>query len=398
MFNKIIGAASVVCLMGLSVFAQNNARVQSLGGAALIPDINQVMALNPVYMNDYKNQMQATFNTPILGIFGIGNMVSVGAVLSKGLMLDPSFYAAADGALNLITPPVGSTTAIQYVPHLLFGLDFSTFQIGLDAYVEHCGYSTKTVNSGTLNSETTNDQSITNAGAIAGFRMKLSSVNLALSMGAGMPTIYGKNNNGAIVNEIKSDKSVAVHSALDVGITAGNVLVMFGAKYNYLNYRFLVMTLLGDEFAVQNVMPFIGIKATVADNVLLVVSEQSSMKFLNTKTTNNGPINDIDTLAHIISGGLEKQFANIGILDSVGLRGGLSWTYQMSGTHSKTVVGTQTTEVNTGYLSKLGPAVPYLGFGASKGFFNLDISVNPAVWAGVFVGPPVTTCTATFKF
>lgn len=398
MKKQMYGLCLLACL-SISAFAQQNARVSSMGGTDIIPDISQIMTLNPVYMNSYKNQMQVTFNSPIIGIKSLGDVFSLGIVLNRGLLLDNSFYASAKALLPLVTNPAGSTLPIEYIPHLLLGFDFSSFQLGFDAFWEHSAYSTETIQTGTLNSKTTNDQSIDHIGAIAGCMLKLSSADLSFIAGIGRPAILGRQDNGVNVTEIKSDKGLAFRLGADLSMTMGNFYGTLGVIYDNLNYRFINATVLQPNITINTITPHIGFRGAIIDNILVVVSEKSIIRLAKTETPNNGPVTNDNSMLHTLSGGLEKQFANAWVLDSLGLRGGLSWSVYTTSSDSKATVGGTTTTINTGYVSKLGPANPYLGLGFSKKFFTLEVLLTPQdKWSGVVMGPPVSLCTATFKF
>jgi hypothetical protein len=392
MKKQIFGLCIFLCV-SVSVFAQENARIQAMGNSDIIPDISRTIFYNPAYMNNYKDQAQITFNSPMIGIKSIGSMFSLGLVFNQGLLIDNSFYG---DAVAMLPAPANITLPIQYNPHLLLGLDLSAVKLALDLFWERSAYSLKATTAGVTS---TDDRRINNFGVLAGATLNFSGIDWAFLAGFGIPNMDSKQDNGTTVTENKSQKGGYLRLGAEAQFGLFSLDWTLGAKYNYVSYQFINAAGVKQNDNSENVVtPYIGFKKDVLDKILLVILEKTELKFLESDNSSGSPKNSIDTVAYIWSAGLEKQFSNVWIFDSLALRGGVSDSIIYGSAHSKTTVAPNTNTTDVSYPTKLGPATPYLGIGVSKKFFCLDLVVNPAAWAGVFVGPPVARCTATFIF
>jgi hypothetical protein len=395
MKKQIFGLCILLCA-SVSIFSQENARIQAMGNSDIIPDISRTIFYNPAYMNNYKDQVQVTFNSPIIGIKSVGNMFSLGLVFNQGLIIDNSFYGDAFAMLPAI-PTTGVTLPIQYNPHLLMGLDLSSVKLALDWFWERSAYSLDATTAGV---SSTDDRSINNFGVLAGATLNFSGIDWAFLAGFGIPNMDSKQNTGTPpVTESKSQKGLYLRLGAEAQFGLFSLDWTLGAKYNLVSYQFVNAAGVKQNDNTENVViPYIGFKKELLDKILLVVLEKTELKYLESDNSSGSPKNSIDTVAYIWSAGLEKQFPNVWIFDSLALRGGISDSVVYGSTHLKTTVAPNTNTSDLSYPTKLGPAVPYLGIGVTKKFFCLDLVVNPMAWTGVFVGPPVARCTATFIF
>jgi hypothetical protein len=107
--------------------------------------------------------------------------------------------------------------------------------------------------------------------------------------------------------------------------------------------------------------------------------------------------NPYDTEAvhyHTFSAGIENVWEKVWLFDSVHLRGGAIYVAETD-LGSASAADTETRYKMPSYHEGITPTV---GFGVSKDFFTLDVSLLPGSWGSVFVGPPVGLATVTIKF
>jgi hypothetical protein len=381
MKKTLTGLCIILCL-SISIYAQQNARVQSMGNTDIVPDISRTIYYNPAYMNDYRNQAQISFDSPMIGIKSLSDVLSIGAILNRGLILNPIFYS--DGLSLLDSDYVSST---EYSPHILFGINMSSLKLGADIYWEHSSYSQEISTSTTT---TDDDRSINNFGFLLGGDFTVSSANLAIHAGMGFPVIHAKSGS-TTTTETKSDKGLSLRIGAEVQAELLKMMWTFGADWNHLSYQFNVAGTKQSDNSANVVTPYLGFKTELADKLLFVAKEKLQLAYYNST--------DADTIKYYISGdtiscGFEKQFANAWIFDSLALRGGLEYSITYTGTDYSTA----TRETKTDYVTTYGPATPYLGFGVSKAFFTFDLVVDPAAWAGLFNGPDVARATMSVKF
>jgi hypothetical protein len=381
MKKYISGLCFLLCL-SVSIYAQQNARIQSMGNSDIVPDISRTIYYNPAYMNDYKNQAQVSFDSPMIGIASLGNVMSIGAILNRGLILNSSFYTAGLARLPAVT-------SMEYSPHLLLGVDLTAVKLGADIFWEHSAYS---LENSTAATTTKNNQSINHFGFLLGGNFVLSSVKLAVHAGIGFPVIDAKTE-ATVTTETKSESGFSMRAGAEANAELAKLNWTLGFDWNHLAYQFSVAGTKQNNNSVNVYTPYIGLRTELVDNVLLVAMEKSQLAFVSSKSATDSVVND--TLVHTVSCGLEKQFAKAWIFDSLALRGGLS--YAITNTSTDTT-RTGSVEIKKGYVTTLGPATPYLGFGVTKSLFTFDLVVDPAVWSGLFSGPDVARATMSVKF
>jgi hypothetical protein len=193
-------SAAVVALICAGVFSfsqAQNARIGAMGGASIVPDFSRTL-YNTAIMNDYKDFAEINFGSgAIMGTKSAGKAFSIGAVMNRGLMLN-YFYDGAEAAINApsASMPTASiipnTFTMQYFPHILWGIDLNTVQIGFDTYLEwdRATYDSLSEVPGAYQ-EVSEELTVYHPGLIAGFKFNMSSASLMLHMGGGLPTATG---------------------------------------------------------------------------------------------------------------------------------------------------------------------------------------------------------------
>lgn len=414
MVKKLLTSSALIGAIAMSVFAQN-ARIESLAESFMFKDMYDLYR-NPSYMNDYKDDIQVTFDTPIMGIKSFGDMISVGATFNNALMLKSNFYADAIIAVNAL-PLTDITGTTQSAPHLLFGLDFGTFQLGLDGFIEYSKVSYHQESQNTAPATTTVtevDKSVMNPGFQLGGDMAVSDLAFSLVFGMSFPVAKGiqtVKTDGTENTNVKelSNKHIMIKTGADVDVPVAANILKIGATWVMEKYQLktettafgppISVTTTFDNISTRNtISPYIGIRAALVENIILALQEKSDFAINDTTYEVGDNIEKGKTFTHTVSLGVEKSFARVLFFDSLTLRGGCSYPVTNNLTYEKTVGGTITSETKTKFVTTWGPANPVIGLGASLGVFTLDVTLNPAAWTGVLIGPPVARCTATLAF
>lgn len=399
MTQRVLGVVLLVLFICMTAFGQNNARIQGLANTDITPDINRVIYVNPAFMSDYKDNVQVSFNAPMIGIVKAGDVLSIGALLNNGLVLK-SFYgqAYAIPLTNIATP---ANAGIQYFPHILLGLDLSSVKLGFDIFWEHASYTNEATTAGVT---TTTTESINNFGGIAGADLKLGEMGLSLDFGIGMPGIKNRTEAaGVVAPDWASDKGLFIKAGAEVRMTLLSLDWTLGLDWDMEDYRFvnkavLPVNTLTNDISINTLTPYIGFRKDILNKVMLVVEEKSALQYIKVVPPPPPPTTTAGDhlFIHTLSVGLEKQFAKVWVFDSLGGRGGLSWSITNHSVWNSTDAPAATTDI--GSVEVLGPALPYVGFGASVGAFTCDVVVSPNAWGGLFNGPPVARVTAGLKF
>ncbi len=411
MFKHTKKSIIAIGLVAMAVSAQNqNARVKGLGGSDVVTDISRIATYNPVYVNDYKNQIQATWDAPIIGTKSLGDVVTVGAVLNNGLILS-SFYTDAAPL-----PRIGAATAPQYSPHVIVGLDFAPVKIGIEGFLEWAWQTDHTESNptGTALTATNNSSRISHPGFAIGAEFGADMLSIALVGGIGFPTIKGSNEvtapDGAkTLSTTQSESGLSAKAGGEFGIPVNAAKFTFGAQWSLVNYQFSATTAgtttNTNKTTINTVSPYIAVQTEILDKVLLIAQEKTdiAMSKVEPVHTQGNRYNLNTDILSTISSGLEKQFASVWIFDSVGTRGGLSWSFATGFSHNVDEGTTVANSINNTDAKDpvvFGPAVPYIGLGATRGAVTADLYLNPTGWnnTGLIAGPPVAKFTLSLKF
>ena len=413
MFKKVVTVTGLVAMLAASVFGQTyNARIQSLGGTFIVGDIYDVLRM-PGFVNDYTDDIQATFDSTVIGIKALGPL-TIGGVFNTQTVMLSGFNADGireDNRLIAISPRLNS---IQRAPHLLIGFNLDALKLGFDGYWEQTSssyFSESLNNLAPLSVKTEAHRSVSNPGFKAGVNINTGAVQLAFMAGIGFPTITATQKitiDGVVATDNKtlSDDYLAITAGGEVAVPINQFQFKLGAIWSMENYQFktentagAVTTTTKDTiYFLNTVSPYLGFKTMLPENIMLAMQDYSNLSFANFKNdATDNPTTTIN-LANSISMGLEKSFPKILFLDSLGLRGGLSLPTTSSWVVSKTVAGTQTTNTLTTNETNWGRLGTYIGLGGSFGPLTCDLALNPAIWPVAIGGPAVSKFTATLNF
>ncbi len=374
-------------------FAPQNARINGLGGTFIFDDMSDIMRY-AVLMKSYKDDIQATFGGPVMGIKGVGDVLSLGAIVNRGLILDNSFYQrgseALTGGLAAAQFPALQT---QHIPHLLLGIDLSAISLGFDLFYEYASASLHNEPQGGPVQE--GSVRIHNPGGIVSISTGLEEIPIEAKIGFGIPSIGGRYDNGSSETTVKSKTGIMIEAGGEVGlpIMGGDIRSTLGVDMIFEGYSFSVNDADPVTKYSNNRMAFYG----GLEGDLFTSAKWGAMYDLIIR--NNRSKGTVDTvnnrqLLQTISGGIENGWTTVWIFDEVFARTGLALNISTPVEYRKNATSNTRRRQQTTYTT-VGPTV---GLGVKKGVFQLDITLNPAAWGGVVAGPEVGTVSATFMF
>jgi|GEM_PF-1681334 len=409
MIRKLAVTAFAVSLFALNAMAQNypaNARVQSLGGSFIVDDASDVMRYS-AYMNNYTDIAQITFDSPIWGVKSFGDKVNIGVVVNRPLLLDASFYTDASAAAKVVNAGISGITD-QNIPHILFGLNLSSnFQLGFDLFWEHAHYGSSINDEpeGGTSSETKVTGNVNNAGGIVSGIIGLGDGKLALKAGMGLPRMRAKSEvttANTVETEAKSEKGLFSVLGGELGFTTREMDVTIGADWTHSHFQFKGTDGTTGNQSYNNTLNFYaGANATV--------DSSSFVTFMyDFRIQNNGNHPDNTThdarrvftnvISSIFYAGYENVWTQAWIFDKFAARAGVNYVISSTVDHQKGdgTGGSYTSRIK--HETDYSQVDPCLGIGFVKKIFALDVTVDPAVWAGLISGPKVGTVTATLDF
>jgi hypothetical protein len=410
-------SAAVVALICAGVFSfsqAQNARIGAMGGASIVPDFSRTL-YNPAIMNDYKDFAEINFGSgAIMGTKSAGKAFSIGAVMNRGLMLN-YFYDGAEAAINApsASMPTASiipnTFTMQYFPHILWGIDLNTVQIGFDTYLEwdRATYDSLSEVPGAYQ-EVSEELTVYHPGLIAGFKFNMSSASLMLHMGGGLPTATGISTRRNIApigtGKLETESGLFGRGGFELNIAIKKAELTIGADGRYEKFQFSTLAPFANAQKVRSnktneitATPYLGVTAHLANDLLVVGMERSMLDIVRTENDEGTISSTAYDLRHALIGGFEKQFKKPWKFDSLALRGGVVWGATTSWITEEITIPIVTTETSKP-ISTLGPAYPYLGFGVSRNFFRMDLLLNPGSWNSAFVGPAVSRVTISLRY
>lgn len=396
-------------------FTQPNARIGSMADIFTIDDISNVFRY-AARMNDFKDDIQVTFTTPMLGIKSIGENFSAGAYVRNGLMLDQSnttnnFYTLGRAAVNSVTPTAPDITQDPiYIPHLLLGMSTSGMNIGLDIFYEWARTRfDDEFNTGTATAPstiTTKERArLSNFGAVGSIQLNVSDIPLLLKAGFGIPTIKGTSKittetSGAATqtteNDIKSENGSFLELGGEAGIPLLGGTVTPGIDFITESYAFKANgSDAANKFRNTRWAMYAGFEKKAFDNGLWAAMYQMKIFSSKNDATANDSAKDLraTTLQQTIAAGAENGWDSVWIFDKVFLRGGagLNFTTPFNKEDSDTAdIGSKGQTVFN--------AFPTVGLGIAKGIFELDAMIDLANWSGLVSGPKVMQVTGTMRF
>jgi len=399
MRRSVIAVGMIVLMVVVYSRAQfypQNARMNALGGTFILEDISDIMRY-PVEMASYRNAMQATWNSAVLGVKSVGDVLSLGVVVNRGMMMDNyypnSFYQTGAAMVSVLTaqdPLIGTMDPVRAMPHVLIGADLSVVSIGIDLFWEHTGIH---FNNKTTAATTKLDAGMRNFGTIASARLNVAEIPIKAKVGVSFPGISGEFSNGTIEAKVGSDKGMFLDFGAETDIPLNDFTVTAGTDLIFENYAFTINdSANGNVFGNSKKAFYGGIKGDVFTDAKW--GAQYTFAILDSSGTVPADTSIRHNFIHVLSCGLENSWSSVWKFDKLIFRGGLLMNITTASRSSKDGVNDVKSSSSVAY----GPVVPSIGAGVSKNFFQLDITLNPTAWAGVVSGPQVGQVTATVTF
>ena len=402
MFKKLFTIIAVIGLF-FSVSAQN-ARVDAMGGCDIIDDIIGILG-NPADMNDFEDQIQVTGSPtafgPAIGIKSLGRNFNIGAMAnmtpgSGSSVLRGDFYSSAEAVheANLLLPtPVDLPSSFPTYPHLLFGLNFGSFALGIDAFLEIAKYKSVDDNGG---DETERSASISNFGAIVSVNIELGDVTISPLFGIGAPKAIGTNEDLATTSDVETDKNLLLSAGSELGLELRDLNIFGGFFYRLEKYRFEVGGTNGDENKESFIDAYLGLIADVS-NGLLFVTQYNFTIGSNKAINSDDDFNKLTDLFHDFRFGFERPISGIWIFDDIVPRAGIRYTIgDTARLHIENDGGdTLSSSNNPNYSTQVQLTA---GLGVTKGIAAIDLAVRIGSWDGVLTGPNVISGTVTLDF
>ncbi|MCL2690018.1 MAG: hypothetical protein FWE57_09275 [Chitinispirillia bacterium] len=396
-----VKAIAVVLTMAAAVFAQENARMRSMGFAPM-SDISDVFTY-PVLMMGYPNQVQATFNDgAVIGIKQIGEGFSIGVLANQGLMC-PGFADAAITHLNAL--PGGPVGGRQFnenfnIPHLLLGFGAGPLNLGLDIFVEYASYNANTVD--LAGNDNISKAHILNPGARVSAGLEFGDMELLAKFGMGFPSYGGEYRLGATTTKIDpNSKGLYMETGAELSLPIADLDFTAGFGYGFENFNThnnstgphewhsIITVYLGAEFNVLETA------AAALGYTFFRFAETDIMDF-----PSGNPVSTTKAMdgihAHVFNLGMENIWDNAWIFDAFALRAGALYALGLPVVRNTSDGDLRSKIKFPGTHSGVNPT---MGFGVSYSFLTLDLALDMGDWSsGVFAGPAAGLVTGTIKF
>lgn len=402
MFKKLFTIIAVIGLF-FSVSAQN-ARIDALGGCNIVDDITRVLRL-PAYVNDFGDQIQVTGSPtafgPAIGIKSLGRNFNIGAMAnmtpgSGSSVLRGEFYSSAEAAheANLLLPtPVDLPPSFPTYPHLLFGLNFGSFALGIDAFLEIAKYKSVDDLDG---DETERSASISDFGAIVSANIELGNLTISPLFGIGAPKATGTNEALATTSDVETDKNLLISVGSELGLEIRDLNIFGGFFYRLEKYRFEIGGTNGDENKESFIDAYIGMFTEIL-NGLLVVTQYNFGLGLDKAIDADDDVTSLTDLSHNFRFGLERPVSGVWIFDDLVPRAGLQYSINdLDREHTEDENAGTTSDINNPNTSTQVQLTT--GIGVTKGIAAVDLAVLIGSWDGVLTGPTVMSGTLTLDF
>ncbi len=387
--------AAVLCGLNVSAqFVPQNARTNALGGTFIMDDMNDILRY-AVFMDQYKDGAQATFNGPITGIKAIGDVMSLGVIANRGWLLDnsstTSFYQLGSSTLTGITG-IPALTA-QNVPHLLLGVNLSAVTLGFDLFYEYASASYHNETPATPSVITDGTTRIHNPGGVASALFGPEDIPIAVKFGLGFPSISGKYDNETTETKIESDKGVFVEVGGEAELPVSDLRLTLGLDFIFERYKFSRDNVtVGDCH--NNRLAFYG----GFEGDLFTTAKWGALYNLAVSNgrTAAADTSNIRTLLQTISCGIENSWSSVWIFDECFARGGLTFAMRTPVTYTRNA--STSTDSRRREQTTYSPVTPTVGIGVQRKGFSCDITLNPTAWTGVVAGPAVGMVTLGIMF
>lgn len=380
-----------------------NARMSSMANTFIIDDITDVYRY-PVLMNDYYGNLQATFNTPIIGIKNMNDMLSIGLTANRGNVLR-SFYSPARTSLANLGVPEASLQNQINIPHILLGFDLGTVQLGADIFFEYSRFSAKSESEPATGSpaEATVGALLMNPGLVFSGKMDVGFPVMG-KIGLGFPSVSGESKSGSqVLTEVKSEKGLYMETGAEAKPNMFGLDWTAGLGYTFESYQFQVDENIGVPHLNSVLAAYLGFEYDVLENAVSALQYQvlrtNTYTYQDAEEGYDNPYDLDEQWSHVFSAGIENTWVKPWKLDAFQLRAGMNYNINMAVAKAYSENSSGTDEATVKNPADDNGFVPTMGLGMGKGFFQLDMFISMGSWSnGFFSGPDVGTVTATMKF
>jgi len=395
LMKKVVLISAVLAVGSQAQYYQGNARMSALGGTFNMDDMSDILRY-PVYMNTYKNSIQATFTSPIMGVKSVGDMLSIGIVANRNFVLDNSadgFYTVGNATLDAFNGATLPAMTTQRVPHILLGFDLDAVSLGFDLFYEYAGshYKSETTTSPSVTTEITSASR--NPGFIASALFGPEDIPITVKAGLSFPGIGGKSDDGTTKTELKSDKGLFFEAGAEATMPVSDFSLTVGTDLNFESYAFTV----GDAdpatiYGKNRTALYGGLEGKMLSDAQW--GALATIYYGNTKTTTAADTTGTPYFTFALSGGVENTWSNVWKFDECTARAGCTFSATTPGSTVKNAA----VDAKAGLQTTYAPFTPTVGAGVKKGAFQLDVTINPTAWSGLVSGPAVGMVTGTLTF
>lgn len=399
MLKRLILICIVFAFSASAQFYPYNSRMQSLAETFIIDDINDVLRY-AAYMKNYKDNLQVTFTSPIIGIKSIEDKFQLGIIGNRGLMLSRSF---AEDFYSTAVPFVNNSIQLapdlsidnQWIPHAIFSVDAGILTLGFDLFLEYVRsrYTQKD-----SQQEISASASIHNPGFLASVLLG-EDYQIAAKIGLAVPRISGKEERSNSTNKAESDKGFFLEFGGEAGVPLSSIRLSLGVDFILEKYAFLFSrevpeeTSTSNEFTNTRTAIYAGVEGDIFSNGLWAAQYTLNLLGHTSEGSSNNKLRN-SRVIHTLSVCLENGWDNLWIFDKVYARGGMRMNLQTPYTYEE--VGQ--IETKTKSQTVFDQLVPTVGLGIGKGVFSLDLNINLGQWSNLVTGPQVSRVTAGLAF
>jgi hypothetical protein len=423
MVRKLVVGALAVALFVVNSSAQfytQNARIEALGGAFIVDDPSDILRYT-AYINNYTNDAQITFNSPIWGVKSFGPVFNFGVLANKPLLLDnpagANFYDTSSFFMNRING-INGLDRNQNIPHVLLGFNLSVIRLGFDLFWENSHFKQNIDDNPTAGPHVVTDVkgTVNDPGFIASIIFGSKEVPITAKYGISFPGISAKSEIESTpaagtatttTTEIESKKGMYLTGGLEIGFTTNKLNWTAGLDdiYNHFQFKNASGTTLNgtelDNNFFNNLNAYAGFTAEVDSSSFVTL-----LYDFRFRTSGHGPEDQTyanrrystNLISNIISAGYENTWNSAWVFDKFVARVGLNYQISSQVDHVKGDGTGGSFSERTKHETVYSQIDPRIGLGIVKKVFSLDVTVHPTAWAGLISGPAVGTVTATLIF
>ncbi len=419
MVRKLLLAATSVALVAMSSFAQfypENARINALGGSFIVDDASDMLRYS-AYMNEYTNDVQLSFNgvngSPIFGVKSFNDVFNLGLILNQRLMVNnpagTNFYDTSATFLRTLDDQIAGIVKTQSFPHVLLGFNLKPVKIGVDLFYEYSHFR-KSIEDDPSTGTGTDEEvkgDVNNLGFIASVASTNENFPIAVKFGMGWPKASGSEEvttANSVTREVKSKGGLFMNGGAELGFTTSALKWTTGLDYIHNHFQFQdAAGVESNNYFFNNFAAYIGFNADIDASSFVTVLYDFQLR-----NYGHGPDKEAyapnartystNLISNILSAGYENTWTNAWVFDKFVLRTGLNYVISTTIDHvnGDGEGGSYSSRVK--HETVYNQVNPKIGLGIVKKVFSMDLTVDPANWAGVMNGPDVATVTATLNF